>query len=111
VLIERSPIVEFLGSAPGLKAVRLADGRVLPLGAIFTAPKNSMASPLAEQLGCAFEEGPLGPYLRTDDWRRTTIAGVYAAGDAASPMHNATLASASGVMAGVGAHQSLAGLA
>lgn len=111
VTIERSPIVEFLGSAPELEAVRLADGRVLPLAAIFTAPKNSMASPLAEQLGCGFEEGPLGPYLRTDDWGRTTIAGVYAAGDAASPMHNATLASASGVMAGVGVHQSLAGLA
>lgn len=111
VIIERSPIAELLGPAPELEAVRLADGRVLPLAAIFTAPKNSMASPLAEQLGCGFEEGPLGPYLHTDDWGQTTIAGVYAAGDAASPMHNATLASASGVRAGVGAHQSLAGLA
>jgi thioredoxin reductase len=67
-----------------------------------------MASPLAEQLGCAFDDGPLGAYLRVDAWKQTTVPGVYAGGDAASPMHNATLASASGVMAGVGAHQSLA---
>jgi thioredoxin reductase len=66
-----------------------------------------MASPLAEQLGCVFNEGPLGPMIRTDDWKATSIPGLYAAGDAARPMHNATLASADGVMAGVGAHQSL----
>jgi thioredoxin reductase len=37
----------------------------------------------------------------------TSVAGVYAAGDAITPMHNATLAAASGVLAGVAAHQSL----
>ena len=107
VRIERTPIVELLGKAPGLEAVKLSDGRIVPLGAVFTAPRTSMASSLAEQLGCAFEEGPTGPYLRVDDWKATTVPGVYAAGDAASPMHNATLASAAGVMAGIGAHQSL----
>ncbi|MBJ7455994.1 MAG: NAD(P)/FAD-dependent oxidoreductase, partial [Thermoleophilia bacterium] len=44
---------------------------------------------------------------RVDEWKQTTVPGVYAAGDAATPMHNATLASAAGVLAGVGAHQSL----
>jgi thioredoxin reductase len=32
---------------------------------------------------------------------------VFAAGDAATPMHSATLASAAGMLAGVHAHQSL----
>lgn len=107
VAIERSPIVELLGTAPELEAVRLADGRTVPLAALFVAPRTFMASPLAEQLGCAFDDGPSGRYVRVDDWRQTSVPGVYAAGDAATPMHNATLASASGVMAGVGAHQSL----
>lgn len=108
VQVERTPVVELLGDAPGLDAVRLADGRIVPLQAIFTASKVHMASPLAEQLGCAFDEGPQGPYIRVGDKKETTVAGVYAAGDAAGPMHNATLASAGGVLAGVGAHQSLA---
>jgi len=108
VTIENTPIAEFLGAAPELEAVRLRDGRVLPLSAIFVAPKVSMASPLAEQLGCAFDDAPLGPVIRLDDRKETTVKGVYAAGDAANPMHNATLASASGVLAGVHCHQSLA---
>lgn len=45
--------------------------------------------------------------IRTDAWKATTVPGVYAAGDAARPMQNATLASADGVLAGIGAHQSL----
>lgn len=108
VRVERTSVVELLGEAPDLEAVRLADGRVLSLQALFTAPKVHMASPLAAALGCAFEEGPLGPYIRVDDRKQTTVTGVYAAGDAAAPTHNATLASAGGVLAGVGAHQSLA---
>ena len=107
VAVERSPIVE-LGDGPALEAVRLADGRTAPLAALFVAPQVSMASPLADQLGCAFEQGPAGPYLRIDPRGLTSVAGVYAAGDAANPLHNATLASAAGVMAGFGAHQSLA---
>jgi thioredoxin reductase len=100
-------MVEFLGKAPELEAVRLSDHRLGPIAALFTAPKTHMASTLAEQLGCAFDDGPLGVFIRVDDRKETTVAGVYGAGDAASPMANATLASAAGVMAGVGAHQSL----
>jgi thioredoxin reductase len=107
VTIERSPVVELLGDAPALAGVRLSDGRIVPLQALFTATRTYMASPLAEQLGCEFEDGPQGSYLEVDDWKQTTVPGLYAAGDATTPMHNATFASASGVMAGVGAHQSL----
>ncbi len=107
VRVERSPIVQLLGDAPALSGVVLADGRQLPIAALFVASKAHMASPLAAQLGCAFDEGPLGPVIRVDELRQTTAPGVYAAGDAATPMSNATLASASGVMAGVCAHRSL----
>lgn len=107
VRVEHSPVVELLGTAPALGAVRLQDGRVIPMAAIFTSSATSMASPLAEELGCAFDEGPFGPVIRTGENKETSVRGVYAAGDAASPMHNATLASASGVLAGVHCHQSL----
>ncbi|KGD88249.1 thioredoxin reductase [Achromobacter sp. RTa] len=108
VRIERTPVVELMGAAPALDAVKLADGRRMAIQALFVASRTHMASPLAMQLGCAFDEGPLGPVIRVDALKQTTVAGVFAAGDAAIPMSNATLASASGVMAGVCAHRSLA---
>ena len=37
----------------------------------------------------------------------TSVPGVFAAGDLANPMANATLAAAAGVMAGTAAHRSL----
>jgi thioredoxin reductase len=107
VRIERSPVVELLGQAPHLEALRLADGRVVAIDALFVAPRTRMNSTLAEQLGCAFDDAPLGPVIRVDDLKQTTVEGVYAAGDVSNKMTNATFASAAGVAAGVGAHHSL----
>ncbi len=107
VSVEAEPVVELLGNAPALTALRLRDGRTIATDALFTTPRTRMASPLAEQLGCAFDDGPSGPYIRTDAGKLTTIPGVYAAGDAARPGHNASWAAADGVTAGISAHQSL----
>ncbi|VWC19735.1 thioredoxin reductase [Burkholderia lata] len=107
VRIERSPVVEILGDAPRIDALRLADGQVVPVDALFVGARTAMASDLAQQLGCAFDDGPLGPVVRVDALKQTSVAGVFAAGDASTPMSNATFASASGVMAGVAAHRSL----
>lgn len=107
VEIERTPVIELLGDGAETRALRLADGREVPAGAVFTAPRTRMASPLAERLGCAMVDGATGPYVRVDETQQTNLPGVFAAGDAASQMYNATLASAAGVMAGVAAHRSL----
>ena len=107
VRIERSPVVEILGDAPRIDALRLADGQVVPIDALFVGARTAMASDLAQQLGCAFDDGPLGPVVRVDAMKQTSVDGVFAAGDASTPMTNATFASASGVMAGVAAHRSL----
>ena len=115
VRIEPRPLAGLVGDGPALVGVRLrgADGgpdggEVVALDALFTASRTRMASPLAEQLGCAFDDGPFGPVIRTDARKETTVPGVYAAGDAARAPHNATWASADGVTAGISAHQSLA---
>ena len=107
VSVETVPVVALLGDAPALSGLRLDDGRVTPVDAVFTSPRTRMASPLAEQLGCEFEEGPSGPFIRTGPDKQTTIRGVYAAGDAARPGHNASWAAADGVTAGISTHQSL----
>lgn len=105
ITVERTPVVELLGAAPMLEGVRLADRRVVAVGAVFTAPRTRPATALAAMLGCAHEDGPTGPYVKVDSWGATSVPSVWAAGDAATPMHNATLASAAGVLAGIGAHQ------
>jgi thioredoxin reductase len=110
VMVETSPIKELLGPAPQLDAVRLADGRIYPLAALFAPVRTSPASPLALQLGCELVEGMTGPFIRVDGKQQTSVAGIYAAGDAASQMHNGTLAAAAGAMAAFGVHHSLLGL-
>lgn len=110
VSIERSPVAELIGDTPALEGVRLADGREVAVAALFVASTVRDASPLAQMLGCATTDAPMGAHVQVDEWKQTSVPGVFAAGDAAAAMHNATLASAAGVMAGVGAHRSLLGL-
>ncbi|MDZ5450981.1 NAD(P)/FAD-dependent oxidoreductase [Labrys sp. ZIDIC5] len=105
--VEQSPAVEIIGTGTAIEAVRCTNGLTVPVGAIFTAPRTCLTSPLAEQLGCRIEDGPLGPLVSVDDQKRTSVEGVFAAGDVTSMMANATMASAAGVMAGVSAHRSL----
>lgn len=105
--VEQTPIAELLGASPALEAVRLADGRTVELSGLFLAPQTVPASDLAETLGCAFKDGPTGPFIAVDGMQQTSVPGVFAAGDAARSMANATLAAAGGVVAAGGAHHSL----
>lgn len=112
VQVEEAPLARLIpnGREPHpreLEAVEFRDGRRVPYGALFSGTRASFASPLAERLGCQVEQGPTGPMVKTDTRKETTVAGVFAAGDAALPIPNATLASADGVWAGVSAHQSM----
>lgn len=107
VRIEERRVVELLGESPELSGVRLEDGETIGIDAMFIGLRTRMASPLAEQLGCEFDEGPFGLIIRTDPRKATTVPGVFAAGDAARVPPNATLAAADGVIAGGSAHQSL----
>jgi thioredoxin reductase len=106
VSVEPAPVAELVGDAPSLAGVRLADGRIVAVEALFLGPSRNLR-PLASQLGCEIEQSPLGPVIRTDAQQLTTVPGVYAAGDVATAAGNATFASAAGVMAGVALHRSL----
>ncbi|MEX0828288.1 MAG: NAD(P)/FAD-dependent oxidoreductase [Haliea sp.] len=107
IRIEETPVKELTGQSPALDGVHLQDGREIPLAGLFLAPVTSPACNLADQLGCATTNGPTGPYLEVDMTQATSVQGVFAAGDLSSPMPNATLAAAAGVIAGGAAHRSL----
>ncbi|MGH7757144.1 MAG: FAD-dependent oxidoreductase, partial [Vulcanimicrobiaceae bacterium] len=104
VSIEPDTVASIAGVAPAIEGVRVTDGRLVPIKALFLTASIRMASPLAENLGCAFDDGPVGPIIRTDAWKLTTVLGVYAAGDAARMPPSITFASADGVTAAVGIH-------
>jgi thioredoxin reductase len=104
VTVEPVQVVALEGAGA---SVRLADGRHVALAGLFIAARTELASDLAVQLGCAMAEGPLGAFVSVDERKMSSVRGVFAAGDLSAPMANATLAAAAGMMAGVGAHQSL----
>jgi thioredoxin reductase len=107
VKLETARIEACEADTSGGLSLRLADGHDARVKALFTAPRTSMASPLAEQLGCAFAEGGLGPIIKVDELQQTSVRGVYAAGDAARSMTNIAFAVSDGAFAGVAAHRSL----
>lgn len=107
VIVEPAPVIALEGEGAGLNGARLADGRLVPLKAVFVGPRLRLNGDLARTMGCEIDETPIGEIIRTDDLKQTTVPGVFAAGDAARMMSNVTLAAADGVMAGISLHRSL----
>jgi thioredoxin reductase len=103
VTLERAPITRISDHA----TVELRDGRAIVVDGLFTVTRISNKDPLAEQLGCDFDHGPMGPVVKTDAMKQTTVPGVFACGDVARMAGNVALAVGDGVMAGAAAHRSL----
>lgn len=107
VAIEPGAVKAVHGEGASLSAIELADGRLSAVDALYLGPRTRLNSGIAEQLGCEMEDGPSGPFIRTDAMKLTSVPDVYAAGDITRAMHNVTFASADGVMAGTALHRSL----
>ncbi|WP_137155788.1 NAD(P)/FAD-dependent oxidoreductase [Rhizobium sp. FKL33] len=102
-LVETIPLQGLEGEAD----IVLADDRRLSFDGVFTAPTTIPSSPLADQLGCAFKEGPLGRYVDVSPMMESSINGVFACGDLARMAGSVSIAVGDGAMAGVSAHRSL----
>lgn len=105
--IVEAAVARLRGQGSGLEAIEFADGTHAAIDALYIAARTHLNSPIAERLGCALEEGMVGPFIKTDAWQQTSVPGVWAAGDIARPTHSVTWASADGVTAGVAAHRSM----
>lgn len=88
-------------------AVHFRDGRVTVLDGVFLTPRVRPNGAFLTELGCEMESGPMGPYLKTDSSKETTVRGVFACGDLATPLPGVAYAVADGVRAGAFCHQSL----
>lgn len=87
---------------PGLlRRIRFADGSVEPCDALFVAPRLERHDTLADRLGCAPRPGEPA-LVAADAGGRTSVAGVYAAGDLAEPERSVANAVGSGARVGKG---------
>jgi thioredoxin reductase len=103
VVIEDVLIERIEGNAD----VRMADGRLLGFAGLFTAAPCTPSTALAEAMGCAIQETPMGVQVRTDAENKTSVPGVFACGDVARAPHSVSLAVGHGAMAGIQLHRSL----
>ncbi len=106
--IDRAPVESVSGDPKDGITINVKDGRKLDFAGLFLAPKTRPTSNLAEQLGCELEEGPMGPFIKADAMRETTVKGVFACGDAAMAAGSVAFAVGAGAMAGVAAYRALA---
>ncbi len=103
VTVESGRVARVTGHA----TVELQDGRSVELDGLFVASRTHPSSDIAAQLGCEFDESPLGVYVRTDGLKATTVPGVFACGDAARAAGNVAFAVGDGAQAGASVHRSL----
>jgi thioredoxin reductase len=81
-----------------VQQVVLEDGTMIPCTGIFFAPKLVTGSDLPQAMGCQVTEA--GTVI-VDGFGKTSVPGIYSAGDAASLMYQAITAASLGALAAV----------
>ena len=104
-LIEQDA-VRFVGERGALEGLELQSGRVIPTSLVFFSVAHKPRVDLAVSLGCELDDEG---YVAVDGEGQTSVPGVYAAGDVTPGLQLVSVASASGVVAGVAVAQSFFG--
>jgi thioredoxin reductase len=92
-----------------LTGVELADGTVVPCDVVFVgaATGTNPHDRLLRDLGAAFETGPVTDLPDVDPSGRTSVPGVWAAGNVADPTAQVVVAAAQGYQAAVAVNADL----
>lgn len=91
-----SPIQRIESNEGMVRQVVLEDGKIIPCTGIFFVPKLVSGSELPAAIGCQVNES--GSVV-VDGFGKTSVPGVYSAGDAATEMYQAIAAASMGAMA------------
>lgn len=85
IAVETGQVVRVIAEHGRLAGLELADGRAVPRTALFVAPTFVPVDGLLRELGCEVTEQG---WVRVDSAGRTSVAGVWAAGNVVDPMQN-----------------------
>jgi thioredoxin reductase len=82
VTVDERRIAELIGEQGQLTEIAFADGTRLPRDGLLVEAPLRQRSPLAEKLGVEYTAGSAGvDQIKVDEIHRTTVDGVFAAGD------------------------------
>lgn len=97
VTVEEKELSRLAHKDGKLEHIVFADGSRQALGVMYARPGFRQRCDIPGELGC--EISPEG-FIKVDQVQRSTVPGVYAAGDNSNPMRAVSVAVASGTMAG-----------
>ena len=102
VRLQEGEVEALVGPEGRLDGVRLVDGAVVPFDAVVVAPRMLARSSLLDSLGLAAVDHPsgMGEHYPADPTGRTTVPGVWLAGNVTDIGAQVVGAAAAGLMAG-----------
>ncbi len=105
--LREEPIARLDHEGGRLTQIVFTDGAALPRGGVFVRPAQHPRNELALRLGCEMSDDAIPGLIRVDPIWQTTVPGVYAVGDVATPMQQVATAVFSGATAGAMANHAL----
>lgn len=101
-------IIEIAHQNGHIATVNLHTDRNVAVDILFAQPRNKPSASLHESLDLTKVDTPTGVVLKVDERRQTSMPGIYAAGDLATPfLPSVTQSTWQGAMAGIFAQQSM----
>ena len=103
--VKEEKITRLTGKPPQVTAAVLDNGKRVPVDALFFTIGTERSCRLADDLGCQEVEDT--PCLAVDDYKQTSVEGVYAIGDLVPGSQLAITSAADGAIAAIAINQSL----
>ena len=97
IAVNDMEIAEIVQEHGQISHLLFKDGSVHPLQAMYCRPPFSQHCPVPEALGCQLTDAG---HIAVDTFWATSVPGIYAAGDAATPFRSVSAAVAAGTTAG-----------